>query len=257
MAESRGFLGAGDLFLRRYVNGVLGQWQGPYEASKFEIKPNVDVKELVSKGRNTYGQVIESATIPQPADLTIDMQEVNKESLAIALLGTVAPLTQSGGTLTAEVLPNDVVLDAWYPLSKHNLTGTPVLTDSAAAVTYVYGTDYIVDKSMGWVKALSTGAIPALSDGMKFTSAYLATAGNRISGMTDPSLRVQARLEGKNFADGLPVRVTVYEAVIAADSAFDFLQDDFGVISLPGRMKTPVGYTEPFIVDKMTSISTS
>jgi len=243
---ARGFLGSGDLYLRRLVAGVYGPWQGKYECTKFEIKPNVDLKEMISKGRDTYGQVIESVAIPQPADLTVDLAEVNKESLAIAMLGTVAAVSQVGGTLTAVDLL-DVVLDGWIPLTKYNLTGNPTLTNAGATITYVEGLDYIVDKAMGWVKPLSTGSIVALSD-LKFTSTYAAATGNEIKGMTDPQLRVQMRLEGKNFVDGLPYTVIVYEAVIAADSAFDFLQDDFAAVSLPGRMKTPSGYNEPFIV---------
>jgi hypothetical protein len=201
---------------------------------------------MVSKGRDTYGQVIESVAVPKPADLTVDLAEVNKESLAIAMLGTVAAITQTSGSITAEAL-SDVVLDGWIPLSKANLTGNPTLTDDDAETTYVLGQDYLVDNAMGWVKPLSTGAITAGSD-LKFTATYAALTGSEIRGMTDAQLRVQFRLEGKNFVDGSPTRVIVYEAVIAADSAFDFLQDDFAAVSLPGRMKTPVGYNEPFIV---------
>ncbi len=245
---ARGFLGAGDLYIRRLVAGVYGPWQGKYECTKFEIKPNVDLKEMVSKGRDTYGQVIESVVIPQPADLTVELAEVNKESLAIALLGTVAPVSQTGGTLTAESVPGaSVVLDGWIPLSKSNLTGNQTVTNAGASITYVAGEDYLVDKAMGWIKPLSTGDIVAGAE-LKVTSTYGATTGNEIKGMTEPQLRVQFRLEGKNFVDGLPFTVRVYEAVIAADSAFDFLQDDFAAVSLPGRMKTPVGYNEPFSV---------
>lgn len=248
---ARGFLGAGSVFLRRYVNGALAGWQGPYEATKFEIKPNVELKEMVSKGRDTYGQVIESVAIPQPADLTIDLAEVNKESLAIAMLGTVAALSQTGGSLTDEAL-NDVVLDTWIPLTKYNLTGTQTLKKGSTVL--VQGVDYIVDKPMGWVKVLSTGSVIA-NDDLTFSSTYGAATGAEIKGMTDAQLRVQVRFEGKNFVDGLPVRVLVYEAVIAADSAFDFLQDDFAAISLPGRMKTPAGYNEPFVITKLDSVS--
>ncbi len=253
MPAARGFLGAGDLYIRRLVNGVYGPWQGKYECTKFEIKPNVDLKEMVSKGRDTYGQVIESVAIPKPADLTIDLAEVNKESLAIALLGTVAGTTQSAGSLTAvDILGPDVVLDGWYALSKYALTGNPTVTNAAASTTYVQGIDYLVDSAMGWFKPLSTGAIVA-GAALKFTSAYAAATGNQIRGMTEPQLRIQARLEGKNFVDNLPFTVLVYEAVIAADSAFDFLQDDFAAVSLPGRMKTPAGYNEPFLVRLATS----
>lgn len=251
---ARGFLGAGDLYMRRMVDGVFTPWQGKYECTKFEIKPNVDLKEMVSKGRDTYGQVIESVTIPKPADLTVELAEVNKESLAIALLGTVAAVSQVAGTWAAgssDVNVTDVVLDAWTPLPKASIL-TLVIKDAADTTTYVEGVDYLVEKQMGWIKALSTGAIVAGAT-VHVSGSFGATTGNDIKGMTDPQLRVQFRLEGKNFADDQPFTVIVYEAVIAADSAFDFLQDDFAAVSLPGRMKTPVGYNEPFIVNIQVS----
>jgi hypothetical protein len=252
---ARGFLGAGDLYIARYVGGVLQAYQGPYECAKFEIKPNVDLKELVSKGRDTYGQVIESVAIPQPADLTVDLPEVNKESLAIAMLGTVAAISQTAGTLTDEsVVVTD--LDSWYALTKSALTGTAggtlVVKNQAGSTTYVEGTDYIVERQSGMIKALVGGAIAAAST-IKVTTPYASTTGNEIKGMTDAQLRARFKLVGKNFADNLPIEVTVYEAIIAADSAFDFLQDDFATISLPGRMKTPTGFTEPFIVRQRTT----
>jgi hypothetical protein len=245
---ARGFLGAGDLYIRRMVAGAYGPWQGKYESSKFEIKPNVDTKEMVSKGRDTYGQVIESVVVPQPADLTVELAEVNKESLAIALMGTTAAVSQTGGTLTDEAIA-DAPRDVWLPLSKHNLTGNP--TVKVGSTTYTQGTDYLVDKQMGWIKVLSTGTIPDSSD-LLVSSAYGSSSGNEIRGMTDPQLRVQFRLEGKNFVDGAPFRVVVYEAIIASDNAFDFLQDNFASVSLKGRMKTPTGYNEPFIVQMDT-----
>ncbi len=242
---SRAFIGAGDLYIARYVNGAYEDWAGPYECDQFEIKPNIELKEKVSKGRSTYGQVIESVALPQPADLTVSLGEVNKESLAIALLGTVAALAQGSGTLTNEAIT--AKLDKWVALSKANLTGNPVVTNVAGTTTYVNGTDYIVNPQLGWIKALPGGAITE-GLGLHVDATYAAITGSEIKGMTDSNLRARFKLDGKNFADGLPVIVTVHEAVIAADSAFNFLADDFGSVTLPGRMKTPAGFTEPFTV---------
>ena len=243
---ARGFLGAGDLYISRYVNGVPQAYQGPYECTKFEIKPNVDLKEMTSKGRNTYGQVIESVAIPQPADLTVDLPEVNRESLAIALLGTTAAVSQTGGTLTAEVV-TVTALDTWLPLSKASFTSITATTSADVALTE--GEDFIVDKQLGWIKVLSTNNNSvAAANTIKVSGAYSATTGDEIKGMTNAQLRARFKLVGKNFADDLPYVVTVHEAIIAADSAFDFLQDDFASVSLPGRMKTPSGFTEPFTV---------
>ena len=66
-------------------------------------------------------------------------------------------------------------------------------------------------------------------------------------------MRAEFILDGINFADNLPVICTAWEAVLAPDSAFDFLGDGFGVISLKGRLKTPTGKTEPFQVDLLTA----
>lgn len=242
---ARGFLGAGDLYIARQVSGVFLPYTGPFECTKFEIKPNIELKEQISKGRSTYGQVIESVAIPQPSDLTVDLAEVNKESLAIALLGTTAALTQTSGTLSAV----DVVakLDAWVELTKAALTGNPTVTNSAASVTYVNGVDYLINSQLGWFKALAGGAI---IDGqtVKLTSTYAAISGTEIKGSTQSQVRAKFKLDGKNFVDDLPVIVTVHEAIIAADAAFDFLADDFNTVSLPGRMKTPSGFVEPFTV---------
>lgn len=60
--SARGFLGAGDLYVARYnpATAQFDAFKGPYEATKFEIKPNVELKEMSSRGRETYGQVLES-----------------------------------------------------------------------------------------------------------------------------------------------------------------------------------------------------
>lgn len=242
---AQGFLGAGDLYINRLASGVYVGIKGPFQCGKFEIKPNVELKEMTSKGRGTYGQVIETAAIPRPFDLSVELRQVDKEALTLAFFGTAAALTQTSGTLTAE----DVTakLDIWVPVSKAKLTGNPTVTNAGATVTYVEGTDYIVNKPMGWIKALSTGDIVA-DQALKFTSTYDAITGTEIRGATETQIRAQFILDGINFADNQPHKVIVYEAVIAADSAFDFLADDFNTLSLPGRMKTPTGYNEPFLV---------
>lgn len=244
--SARAFLGAGDLYLARLVNGVWEDYAGPFECSRFEIKPNVELREQISKGKTTYGQVIETVALQQPADLSVDLTEVNRETLAIALLGTVAALTQGAGSITDEAIT--AKLDKWVPLSKASFAQAGfVVTHTTGAPTYVEGVDYIVNRALGWVKALTGGAITD-AQALKVDGTYTAITGTEIKGSTQAQLRVRVKLDGKNFADDLPCIVTVHEAVIAADAAFDFLSDQFAVVTMPGRMKTPSGYTEPFTV---------
>lgn len=244
---ARGFLGGGDLYIARYDAGAFLDYEGPFECGKFEIKPNVELKELVSKGRSTYGQVIESVPIPKPADLSVELREVNKQALAIALLGTTVALTQAAATVIDEVVT--AKLDYWKQLSKVRINAnTVVVTNSAATVTYVEGTDYIVNYNLGWIKALSAPGTITEAQSLKVDFACLLVSGTEIRGATQTSVRAKFKLDGVNYADDLPCIVTVHEAIIAADSAFDFLGDDFNTVSLPGRMKTPAGFITPFTV---------
>ncbi len=242
---ARGFLGAGDLYISRFVNGAFEPYKGPYECTKFEIKPNIELKELTSRGKTTYGQVIESVALQQPADITVDLPEVNKESLAIALLGSSEALAQASGSLVDEVIV--AKLDAWVPTTKEAFTADPVVTNAGGATTYVLGEDYIVNRDLGWIKALTGGDITD-NLSLEVSVPYAAITGTKINGATNADVRARFKLDGKNQADQLPCIVTVHEVVVAADSAFDFLADDFNTVSLPGRMKTPAGFTEPFNV---------
>jgi len=247
---ARGFLGAGDVYINLLVNNVPQGMKGPYYANKFEIKPKIKKTELTSKGRNDYGQVLESVALQEPAEFTLELQEVNKESMVIALLGTTAARTQASGTLTGESIT--AKLDSWVPLSKQGITAAALtVTNTDATVTYVEGTDYVVNRQLGWIKALP-GAIVADAE-LKVTGAYGAISGTVISGATKSDIRAEIVFDGINQADGLPVIVTVREAIIAADAAFDFLADTFNTVNLPGTMKTPTGSTEPFTVELRTT----
>ena len=88
---------------------------------------------------------------------------------------------------------------------------------------------------------------------IEVTGAYGAVGGTLIRGATNSQIRAKFRLDGVNFADQLPVIVDVWEAIISADSAFDFLSNEFASISLPGRLKTPTGKTEPFQVQLLNA----
>jgi hypothetical protein len=246
--SARGYLGAGSLYINREVAGSYTGWAGPFECSKFEVKANSELKEMVSKGRETYGQVIESVPIPKPFDLEIVLSEMDKAGLTLALMGTSSSRTQAGGTLTAEAVVTKA--GVWVPLSKQNLTAAALtVTNTAVSATYVEGTDYMVNRRLGWIQHVVGGAITD-AQSIKVTAAYAAITSDLIAGATQTSVRAKFRLDGINFADSLPTIVDVFEAVISAQAAVDFLSDNFNSVPLKGRMKTPAGQTTPFTVER-------
>lgn len=248
MTAARGFLGAGDLYISRYnpAIGAFEDFTGPLETTKFEITPKVELKEMVSKGRSSYGQVIESVTIPQPFEFTVDFAEVSGDTLVAALLGTKTEINIGSGTMTD--LPVVIKKNAWVDIGHMNIATVGLaVKDVTGVTTYVLGTDYEINYRLGMLKVL-TGSAIADAATLEITGTYGAVTGSQIAGGTQAQIRAKFRFDGKNFADGLPCIVEVYEAVIAASSAFDFLAGDFASVSLPGRLKTPVGKTEPFVV---------
>lgn len=244
---SRAFLGGGDLYIDRYdpaTGQKLGR-AGPFECSKFEIKANTEVKEQTSKGRSTYGQVIETVAIQKPADVSVTLTEMDKDGLTLALLGSQTVINQGSGTITDEAAV--AKLDKWVQLSKQNFAEAGFVV-KVGTTTYTLGTDYLVNYRLGMVKVLSTGTI-ADAAALKVSGTYNAITGTQIAGATQAQVRAEFVLDGVNFADQLPVICTAYEVVLAPDNAFDFLSDNFGEISLKGRAKTPTGKTSPFVVE--------
>jgi len=242
---ARGFLGSGDVYLDIFVDGVSTGLVGPFEADKFELKANSELKERTSKGKGRYGQITASAAIPKPFDLNLTLSEADKTGLAIALLGTAEALTQASGTLTAADVTSKP--DVWVPIGKGKVTLTSV-KDHTGATTYTVGTDYLLNSELGLLKVLSTGTIPA-NEVVKVTGSYAAISGSKIRGNVQASIRASVVFDGVNLADDRPTIVRVPEAVFASDAAVDLLGDNFVDVPLKGRPVTPAGYNEPFTIE--------
>ena len=244
MSQARGFLGAGDVYISRFdpATQAFLPYQGPYENTKFEVKAITKLVEQTSRSKTRYGQSLEAVALPQPSEFALEVAEVNRESLALAVLGTVATYTQAGATVTNEAIVVD--LGEWQPLANASVSAV-VVTNSAGTVTYVAGTDYEVNATLGWVRALAGGAIADSSTiHVDYTAA--AVSGHRIRGATNPQMRAKIMFDGVNLADNSPCIVDVYEAVISSSAAFDFMADKFNAVPLTGRLKTPTGKNEPF-----------
>lgn len=243
---ARSFLGAGDIFIDRMVDGIRQGLIGPIKADQLEIQPQVETVESTSKGRYDYGQVLESVNLAQPTEFTLALKEVTGDILVMAFLGTSAALAQASGSLTAKEVTISKV-GRWHELGVKNLEQLQAVTDEVGTGTFVEGTDYELNRPLGWIRALEGGDITA-ADKIKVTGSYKAATGTVIKGSTSTEVRARIVFDGINQADGSQCTVDVFEAILAADSAFDFLADDFGNVSLTGRLKTPEGKDAPYEV---------
>jgi hypothetical protein len=238
------FLFGGDLYIDRYVGGVLSGEIGPIEGVEFSIQTNVEVREVASRSHLRYGQIRETVNLPAPAEFSVTFADASPATLALALMGDVSALTQAAAA--AVDYPVVAVLDKWVSTGKARFTG-PVTVDDGAATTYVLGTDYLFNAELGIVKALSTGAITAAQN-IVVNGATAAISGSLIQGGTTPDLRAKFRMDGRNLVDGAAVEVIVDEAIIAPSAAINFLSQEFLEMPLTGRMKTQPGQPSAFRV---------
>lgn len=244
---ARSFLGAGDIFVDRQIDGISQGLLGPYKANKFEIAPKVESKESTSKGRYDHGQVLETVQRAQPTEFTLELKEITGDVLVMAFLGTSAALNQAAGTLANELVTVSKK-GIWLAVGKKNLADTGIVVkNEAGTTTYVEGVDYELNRPLGWIRILAASVIAAAAK-VSISGGFSAATGSVISGSTKTEIRARLVFDGINLADGSQCTVDVWEAVLAADSAFDFLADDFGNVSLKGKLKTPTGKGEPYTV---------
>lgn len=245
-----GFLGGGNLFVDRLDE--QGASTGLIEignATKMAISETTELKERISKGRDTYGQTLDTAQIKKPATISIVLDDINRDNLAIALLGNQETINEGAGSVTDE---NVVAIEGkWAGLAKRNITAASVVVQDATDTTnYTEGTDYEIHYRLGKLKALAGGAI---TDGQTLHVDYdhAAVSGTRIQGSARPTVRARLFLDGKNFIGGASVQVTVDEAVLTPSSEVDFLADNYTTVQLSGSLRTLPGKSSPYTVDML------
>ena len=241
-----GFLGSGDLYFNRKVDGVDGGWEAFGNATKFEIKENAEIKERKSKQKSNYGQVIDSAPIKGSAEISITLDDFDKANLALIFLGTVSTVAVTGGTSTSE--PQTAKLGKLIQLDFRAATNI-VVKDVTDITTYVLGTDYeVVNAELGLIKILA--GVTILDDAvLHITYDYGTVAGNKVTGGTDASIRVALMLDGENFADQSKVLANVWQADLSPQSGVDFLADDFATLELSGTLTTPTGQSASYEIE--------
>lgn len=245
-----GFIGSGDLYMDRFDDD--GNAQGLYpvgNAVKFAIAEDAEIKERESRMRGTYGQVLDSVPIKKPAKISITLNDLDAENLALVLFGTVSDINITGAVITDEALT--ARHDKWVELLYRNITAASVtITDSTGVTTYVEDTDYEVDYRLGMIKALSTGSITD-EEALLVDYTYGNLTGKKIAGSAKPIIKCSLKLDGENLVDQRDCIVRVLEAVLKPSGEMDFLADDFNEIDFEGTLNTPAGQTSPYEVEYM------
>jgi len=186
--------GKGRLKLAVVVAGVVGEyiWQGDVSQLNFGF-----TEERVKHRESFSGQNGLARDFGSGSDLTVNwtMNDDNLETTAPFVRGSVT--TTATGTVTAENLPNPVVVGAEYSLANPGISSL-VITDSAGTPAVVPNTHYEVDARFGNVKFISLPTTPAFP----FKAAYSYAARKQLALLNAPEKVFALRYEGINLAEG-------------------------------------------------------
>jgi hypothetical protein len=220
-----GFLGSGDLYYNRVVNGTSQGWFRFGNATLFSIQENAEIKERISRQSATYGQVLDSVSIKQPAEISVTLDDLNYENLALAFM------------------PGASFQTAQRKISAVTVTGP------AGTPTYVADTDYEVENAeLGLIKILAGGALSG-AETLEVSYTYASMTANKVTGGTDSSIKVALMMDGINLADESKAMVNVLEAVMTPQNGVDFLSEEFATLELSGTLNTPPGQSAAYTVE--------
>lgn len=242
-----GFLGSGDLYYNRVVNGVSEGWFRFGNATRFEVKENAEIKERISRQAATYGQVLDSVSIKQPAEISVTLDDLDYKNLALVFLGGTSQVNVAGGSVTSEVFAAPA--DGASGMLANRKVSAVVVNGPSGTPTYVEGTDYAVASAeLGMITILAGGSI---TEGdlleVDYTNATLTS--NKVTGGTDSSIKVAMIMDGKNLADDSLAYVNVLEAVLTPETGVDFLSEEFATLELTGTLNTPAGEASAYTVE--------
>ena len=69
-------------------------------AVKFEIQSQAEVKELISRKRESYGQVLKAVTLPGKTSINTEINDPDKDVLRVAFYGTTEDVGTDGYVIT-------------------------------------------------------------------------------------------------------------------------------------------------------------
>ena len=246
--ESTGLLVAGDLYMDRLAaDGTQQGFLPVSNATQMAINQGVEFKEQISRKRDTRGQLLESVAIPQPGEINLSLDEINRGNLAMVSLGTVENLDEGAATLTDE--PVTLKGYNWTEIGYRNLKESGFSVSESGGTSLTVGTDVEVNYRLGLIRALRGGSLTGEGDDITITGETNALTGSRIKGATRPQIRARLLLDGRNMVDDKPLLVTVDEAILRPNEAIDFLSEEFVTAQMTGRMITQPGKVSPYTVD--------
>ena len=239
-------LGRGEVYFDRFdANGLATGERFLGNCTTFEVSNNDDVREKYSSAEAS-SPLVKRINTRRTMELSIALNEFNKENVALAFMGAEATLSQSSGSFTSGSPDNITArLDRWVPLQKRSVSSV-VVKNSAQTVTYVLNTDYKVDAVAGRLYFVAGGAITD-AQALKVEYSYAVVSLPKVQAGVSSFIEGKVRFVGKP-ATGPTWEVEVWKVSVSPEGALSLIGDDFAEFTLKAAVlaDTSGHPTEPY-----------
>ena len=226
-------LGKGKIYFDRFDS--TGKRTGELflgDCPTFEITPSAEEVKKYSSASKT-ADLIASDVVRTTLALRIVGDEFSKENLAMALFGDNSTLSQTGASVTNEVIQG-VKQGRYYPLAHRQVSAVNV-TGPSGNPTYVANTDYKVDAVSGRIYVVEGGGIADAAN-IEVDYTYATIALPTVRGMNQSTVRGYLRFVG-DPTRGPQYECEIWSASVRADGAIGFISDDYSSWTLTGDIE--------------------
>ncbi len=196
---------------------LVGGYRRVGNAYPFSVQVSTEEKSQKSRMKENAGQNIFTKVSLSEITGSMTLREWDARNLAWALSGEAAPMSGSGGTVSAETVT--LIADEWVKL-EHEKVSSVVISGATE------GTDYEVNSLLGMVKMLSSGSLSAGDVSVAYS--YGAESGYRINIGSKTQVRVAILLDGENEFDGSEFYGVFDSVVLASSAEINFISDPDG-----------------------------
>ncbi len=243
-------LGRGKVFFNRLSPaGVATGYKMLGEVSKLELSTEDDILEMRD---HTVAStpVLKKVVRQRDAKVSLTFHEMDKENLALALMGSVAAFIQTSGSVVAESLTTSVVKGHSYKTLARQISTIVV---KKGATTLALGTDYdIADATTGLIHMKETSVTVVDGDAITvdYAKAAIAAPGlGRVVGGNATFIEGAMLFVGDN-ATGPSADIEIWKCSLSPSGVLGLIQDEFAGVDLEGTILSDTANhpTEPLYV---------
>lgn len=236
-------LGRGICYFAPLVNSLPGAYRDLGNAPEFNISIENETVEHTSS-RAGLRSVDKEVTISQKITLSITIDELNFENLALFFSGSTATFSNAVAIagFSEHQMVTGVELGRWYDIVDsngvrvYNITAGN-LTVEDGATTLVEDTDYEVDETMGRIFFLSTATNTSAGQDIDVTLSANASAGtvDEVRALTQSATTGALKFISINPAAGdRKTEYQFHQVSLKATGDFALIGDEFTTMQLEG-----------------------